>query len=113
FFSSRRRHTRSYGDWSSDVCSSDLIGRADIILNAEGKQITPSAVYLGPTDSETLVGDPAERKLGQEKVDQRRFVFSVKRDLMRAPTKVLDGKAYSPVKVASLILAKLREDADK
>src|SRR5207248_6567414 len=24
FFSIRRRHTRSYGDWSSDVCSSDL-----------------------------------------------------------------------------------------
>src|SRR5437867_2480372 len=28
FFSSRRRHTRSYGDWSSDVCSSDLDDRA-------------------------------------------------------------------------------------
>src|SRR5256885_4323361 len=32
FFSSRRRHTRLQGDWSSDVCSSDLgsatIGRA-------------------------------------------------------------------------------------
>src|SRR5207248_8351522 len=28
FFSSRRRHTRSYGDWSSDVCSSDLSARA-------------------------------------------------------------------------------------
>src|SRR5260221_1851017 len=25
FFSSRRRHTRSLCDWSSDVCSSDLI----------------------------------------------------------------------------------------
>src|SRR5260221_4874796 len=25
FFSSRRRHTRSVCDWSSDVCSSDLI----------------------------------------------------------------------------------------
>src|SRR6266516_5807057 len=25
FFSCRRRHTRSYGDWSSDVCSSDLV----------------------------------------------------------------------------------------
>src|SRR5205807_7886627 len=24
-FSSRRRHTRLQGDWSSDVCSSDLI----------------------------------------------------------------------------------------
>src|SRR2546426_5561840 len=28
FFSSRRRHTRLQGDWSSDVCSSDL----DIIV---------------------------------------------------------------------------------
>src|SRR2546426_9767095 len=29
FFSSRRRHTRLQGDWSSDVCSSDL---ADLIM---------------------------------------------------------------------------------
>src|SRR5256885_7005936 len=29
FFSSRRRHTRLQGDWSSDVCSSDL-GRSDL-----------------------------------------------------------------------------------
>src|SRR5207249_9106227 len=28
FFSSRRRHTRSKRDWSSDVCSSDLNDRA-------------------------------------------------------------------------------------
>src|SRR5438128_6448624 len=28
FFSSRRRHTRCYRDWSSDVCSSDLPGAA-------------------------------------------------------------------------------------
>src|SRR5256885_12418745 len=27
FFSSRRRHTRLQGDWSSDVCSSDLISK--------------------------------------------------------------------------------------
>src|SRR5215217_8396754 len=26
FFSSRRRHTRYWRDWSSDVCSSDLPG---------------------------------------------------------------------------------------
>src|SRR5438094_8568534 len=30
FFSSRRRHTRSYGDWSSDVCSSDLKAKSDL-----------------------------------------------------------------------------------
>src|SRR5699024_11533842 len=27
FFSSRRRHTRSKRDWSSDVCSSDLTAK--------------------------------------------------------------------------------------
>src|ERR1039457_7494140 len=31
FFSSRRRHTRLQGDWSSDVCSSDL----DVLLDTE------------------------------------------------------------------------------
>src|SRR6266487_5262683 len=30
FFSSRRRHTRWTGDWSSDVCSSDLKDRGSI-----------------------------------------------------------------------------------
>src|SRR5699024_12073327 len=36
FFSSRRRHTRSKRDWSSDVCSSDLFksGNPDGILIA-------------------------------------------------------------------------------
>src|SRR5207245_6563568 len=29
FFSSRRRHTRCYRDWSSDVCSSDLLQNED------------------------------------------------------------------------------------
>src|SRR5256885_1812499 len=36
FFSSRRRHTRLQGDWSSDVCSSDLpcsLSRAPPMLN--------------------------------------------------------------------------------
>src|SRR5207249_8815041 len=30
FFSSRRRHTRSKRDWSSDVCSSDLLKKISI-----------------------------------------------------------------------------------
>src|SRR5260221_7846494 len=33
FFSSRRRHTRSLCDWSSDVCSSDLDG-APLVVEA-------------------------------------------------------------------------------
>src|SRR5256885_5513723 len=34
FFSSRRRHTRLQGDWSSDVCSSDL-GRSDLFESSQ------------------------------------------------------------------------------
>src|ERR1039457_5320335 len=33
FFSSRRRHTRLQGDWSSDVCSSDLNGCLNLVSN--------------------------------------------------------------------------------
>src|SRR2546426_5895028 len=37
FFSSRRRHTRLQGDWSSDVCSSDLkvtpVTGSDLVIN--------------------------------------------------------------------------------
>src|SRR2546426_9849886 len=32
FFSSRRRHTRLQGDWSSDVCSSDLTAASTTVL---------------------------------------------------------------------------------
>src|SRR5688500_20114088 len=39
FFSSRRRHTRLQGDWSSDVCSSDLIA-------LERKGIHPLGRYI-------------------------------------------------------------------
>src|SRR5690348_16116411 len=31
FFSSRRRHTRWTGDWSSDVCSSDLLDVGPVV----------------------------------------------------------------------------------
>src|SRR5690606_40878369 len=37
FFSSRRRHTRFSRDWSSDVCSSDLVVFAFIISTIAGR----------------------------------------------------------------------------
>src|SRR5690348_17814655 len=41
FFSSRRRHTSWTGDWSSDVCSSDLHAQMprEIILGVRGHEI--------------------------------------------------------------------------
>src|SRR5207302_5263329 len=40
-FSSRRRHTRFSRDWSSDVCSSDLLG------DGPGKVTSPSTFAQG------------------------------------------------------------------
>src|SRR5207249_7037160 len=36
FFSSRRRHTRSKRDWSSDVCSSDLGSAVGVVTAPPG-----------------------------------------------------------------------------
>src|SRR3989454_3906832 len=48
FFSSRRRHTRLQGDWSSDVCSSDLRS-TQVILDAANGVIAENARRLGKT----------------------------------------------------------------
>src|SRR3712207_9054567 len=50
FFSSRRRHTRYWRDWSSDVCSSDLI--VGVFLGQEGERRPP----VGP-EAGGVVGD--------------------------------------------------------
>src|SRR5437868_12686127 len=54
FFSSRRRHTRSKRDWSSDVCSSDLL-RCDV-LAAGGDD----DVLLAIRDAQEAVFDRAD-----------------------------------------------------
>src|SRR5690349_21928966 len=39
FFSSRRRHTRSLRDWSSDVCSSDLRWKDSLDILGRNEQV--------------------------------------------------------------------------
>src|SRR5215467_2865035 len=46
FFSSRRRHTRLQGDWSSDVCSSDLVHRGDRRRHGQGSRLVRQRVGL-------------------------------------------------------------------
>src|SRR5690625_6838853 len=56
FFSSRRRHTRWPRDWSSDVCSSDLVDVIGFCLPADQK--------IGPGDR-FIAEDLAELRRGR------------------------------------------------
>src|SRR5207248_8840706 len=58
FFSSRRRHTRSYGDWSSDVCSSDLASRRLVPRRAP---LAKARVRVRVPPDEPLVREHAPR----------------------------------------------------
>src|SRR2546426_3984133 len=71
FFSSRRRHTRLQGDWSSDVCSYDLARQAGAALlqaaGGDAQRITAELVFRMAADGEPVaaaVVDEACRALG-------------------------------------------------
>src|SRR5207249_5103439 len=52
FFSSRRRHTRSKRDWSSDVCSSDLGFCWNDINDQLGARVCPDGLLISATAGE-------------------------------------------------------------
>src|SRR2546426_12800270 len=56
FFSSRRRHTRLQGDWSSDVCSSDLIKEVVGHLMDTERVFCYRALTFGRADANPLPG---------------------------------------------------------
>src|SRR3712207_8104415 len=60
FFSSRRRHTRYWRDWSSDVCSSDLSALAgDAALeDLLGQGDVPGEVGMDPVPGVLVVEHP-------------------------------------------------------
>src|SRR5207245_8702583 len=70
FFSSRRRHTRCYRDWSSDVCSSDL-GEAQL-AGAERVEAVGSSgvVVVDPVEAVGLVAGAA-RAVGARRAEVR------------------------------------------
>src|SRR5256885_8744456 len=54
FFSSRRRHTRLQGDWSSDVCSSDLTSGGTDLCTAFVGGVPTLPVYEGELQARAL-----------------------------------------------------------
>src|SRR6266487_5508585 len=95
FFSSRRRHTRWTGDWSSDVCSSDLAfavardvmhhfaaaggvtnmhGVLEVEMRGQRRQIVGVTIHVvavarlcGATMSAPIMGDDTEALADEEK----------------------------------------------
>src|SRR3712207_8364862 len=69
FFSSRRRHTRYWRDWSSDVCSSDLkrlhCYGTDQIHDALPKNLKPRRSLL-PCAEQAVKTRSEERRVGKE-----------------------------------------------
>src|SRR3712207_8395674 len=69
FFSSRRRHTRYWRDWSSDVCSSDLerMPIAEPMKNARMTGVTPMNRDRRPPYMSLLsMSRSEERRVGKE-----------------------------------------------
>src|SRR3712207_7544995 len=82
FFSSRRRHTRYWRDWSSDVCSSDLCHCSSHIaasikllpIHGEGQnqhhhnavELEPGVPCPQPTPPHGFMLRSEERRVGKE-----------------------------------------------
>src|SRR3712207_1021059 len=79
FFSSRRRHTRYWRDWSSDVCSSDLgslYRRSSFLVDSLGKPVFAPHV--------DVLEDPHQKRgKGSAPFDEE--------GVRTAPRKVVDG----------------------
>ena len=109
-------------------------GEAMVLENSEGKRTTPSVVAFGK-GGERLVGDAAKRQAVTNPANTiysaKRFIGrkfnEVKEESKRMPYKVVSGnngdaaievevdgekKSYSPQELASMVLAKLKADAE-
>src|SRR5437870_7558616 len=72
FFSSRRRHTRWPRDWSSDVCSSDLVDRQDDDARESQSLFGISAARCAEDSFvEFGQGDNADRQLRRDRKSTR------------------------------------------
>src|SRR5699024_11872165 len=60
FFSSRRRHTRSKRDWSSDVCSSDLT-HGHQVLQVFLRGLVQAAKHIVIIERATIGGHAVQR----------------------------------------------------
>ena len=87
----------------------NAIGKPEIIPNADGERIMPSAIFFDEENSELIrVGIEA---INSRHLNAQRSVRWIKRHMGDADyRKNIDGKDWNPVELSSLILKKLKQD---
>src|SRR5699024_11586375 len=98
FFSSRRRHTRSKRDWSSDVCSSDLP-----FLGFEIKRHNPQVKWVAE------FSDPLHKDVNAEQryapVEDDEYLERLKRDLDPEYHRLISDNVFNLCEVLPFIHA--------
>ncbi|QKQ98728.1 molecular chaperone DnaK [Candidatus Nanohaloarchaea archaeon] len=82
-------------------------GEPKILENNEGERITPSIVAFD--DEERLVGKQAKNQMV---TNEENTVKSIKRHMGEDYTVELEGEDYTPQEISSMILQKLKTDAE-
>ncbi len=83
-------------------------GEPEILENQEGERITPSIVAFD--NDERLVGKPAKNQM---LTNEENTVRSIKRHMGEEYTVELEGEEYTPQEISSMILQKLKNDAEE
>ncbi|MCU0915137.1 MAG: Hsp70 family protein [Planctomycetes bacterium] len=98
------------GTTFSSLAMLNAIGKPEIVPNADGDRLTPSAIYFDEDN-------PGVIRVGVEALNSRhlnpaRSVRWVKRHMGEADYKVsIDGKDWTATELSALILKKMRQDA--
>jgi len=97
------------GTTFSALATLNAIGKPEIVPNADGERLTPSAIFFDEENSDII-------RVGIEAVNSRRLnaersVRWVKRNMGDSKYhKRIDKKDWTPVELSSLILKKLKQD---
>lgn len=100
------------GTTFSELAILNAIGKPEIIPNADGERIMPSAIYFDEEDTGLVrVGLEA---IHSRHLNAKRAVRWVKRHMGDADYKLtIDGKDWSATDLSSLILKKLKQDCSE
>lgn len=97
------------GTTFSALAALNAIGKPEIVPNADGERLTPSAIYFDEENSEIIrVGIEA---INSRRLNAERSVRWIKRNMGdQQYKKHIDNKDWTPVELSSLILEKLKQE---